>query len=62
MGSGGGIVDDGMFGLEMDGLGSSRSCFFLYQEVNADEKLYKSRLQVSLSLGLEYSELACSSV
>jgi hypothetical protein len=45
-----------------NGSGSGRSCFFSRQKVNADEKLYKSRLQVSLSLGLEYSELACSSI
>lgn len=51
MGSGDGIVSDGMFRL-----GNRRSGFwsklrFSSQEVNADEKLYK---------GLEYSELACS--
>lgn len=62
MGSGGGIVDDGMLGWEMDGMGSGRSCFCSSWKFNEDERLHKAGSQVKLSPSLEYSELACSLV
>jgi hypothetical protein len=45
-------VENGLFGFWSELSFSSQD-----QEVNA-EKLYKARLQVRLSPGLEYSELA----